>query len=168
MTAKETAFIDVVFDGPPSHKPAGFVEVEDATGKSVRVGEWLDRPDGLVALRLPLQRGTHALREAGPAIENLRNHQRQLDGDGTEVGVSRQALTETLDAFKTVLQAIDDRARIIWEGENVAYSDVMRQATSYASAISAEYPEGAHHVRQFVERFEHRAGLTIPATSQKA
>lgn len=31
-----------------------------------------------------------------PAIENLRTNQRQLDMDGCEVGVSRQAVVETL------------------------------------------------------------------------
>jgi len=31
------------------------------------------------------------------AKEHLRNHQRQLDPDGIEVGVSRQALDEVLD-----------------------------------------------------------------------
>lgn len=31
------------------------------------------------------------------AIENLRNSQRQLDADGCHVGVSRQALDETLE-----------------------------------------------------------------------
>ena len=31
------------------------------------------------------------------AIENLRNSQRQLDADGCHVGVSRQALEETLE-----------------------------------------------------------------------
>ena len=30
----------VVFDGPPSHKAGRFVEVENAQGKSVSVGEW--------------------------------------------------------------------------------------------------------------------------------
>jgi hypothetical protein len=33
------------------------------------------------------------------AIENLRECQRQLDADGCEVGVSRQALDETLTAL---------------------------------------------------------------------
>ena len=31
-----------------------------------------------------------------PAVEHLRHNQRQLDADGTQVGVSRQALDETL------------------------------------------------------------------------
>lgn len=49
--------IDVVFDGPPGPNVDGhhcnFVEVEDpATGQGVRVGTWIDRGDGLWALRL--------------------------------------------------------------------------------------------------------------------
>lgn len=49
--------IDIVFDGPPSHSSGRFVEVEDASGKSIRVGEWIARPDGLWALRLLVVRG---------------------------------------------------------------------------------------------------------------
>jgi hypothetical protein len=43
------------------------------------------------------------------AIENLRECQRQLDADGCEVGVSRQALDETLTALDyavAILRAI--------------------------------------------------------------
>lgn len=47
------AFIDVVFDGPPGPESGRFVEVEDMTGKSVGgVGEWIDRGDGMWALRI--------------------------------------------------------------------------------------------------------------------
>lgn len=35
-----------------------------------------------------------------PAIEQLTNHQRQLDQDGIMVGVSRQALEEVLEWLK--------------------------------------------------------------------
>jgi hypothetical protein len=44
--------IDIVFDGPPGHKAGRFVEVEDADGKSIKVGKWIDRGDGYWALRL--------------------------------------------------------------------------------------------------------------------
>lgn len=44
--------IDVVFDGPPSHESGRFVEVEDLDGRSMSVGEWIDRGDGLWALRI--------------------------------------------------------------------------------------------------------------------
>lgn len=36
----------IVFDGHPSHDGPRFVEVEDATGKSVNIGEWRKREDG--------------------------------------------------------------------------------------------------------------------------
>lgn len=52
-TAKEGEFIDIVFDGPPSHESGRFVEVENPQGASISVGEWIDRGDGFWALRIP-------------------------------------------------------------------------------------------------------------------
>jgi hypothetical protein len=46
-------FIDIVFDGPPSHESGRFVEVENSAGKSINFGEWVKRPDGYWALRIP-------------------------------------------------------------------------------------------------------------------
>lgn len=43
-----------------------------------------------------------------PAIENLRNHQQQLDFDGCMVGVSRQALDELLAIFAPPVQPRDN------------------------------------------------------------
>ncbi len=42
----------IVFDGPPGPKAGRFVEIEDASGKSIKVGEWLEREGGLWALRI--------------------------------------------------------------------------------------------------------------------
>ena len=47
------AFLDIVFDGPPSHESGRFVEVEAPDGRSVNAGEWIDRGNGLWALRIP-------------------------------------------------------------------------------------------------------------------
>jgi hypothetical protein len=47
------SYIDVVFDGPPSRQSGRFVEVENSNGASISVGEWIDRGNGLWALRLP-------------------------------------------------------------------------------------------------------------------
>lgn len=52
--APRSDFIDIVLDGPPGHESGRFVEVENAKGASVSVGEWLDRGNGLWALRIPL------------------------------------------------------------------------------------------------------------------
>jgi hypothetical protein len=46
------SYIDIVFDGPPSHESGRFVEVENAEGRSIHVGEWLQRPDGYWVLRI--------------------------------------------------------------------------------------------------------------------
>jgi colicin import membrane protein len=46
------AWIDIVFDGPPGHESGRFVEVKNAVGASISVGEWLQRPDGFWALRI--------------------------------------------------------------------------------------------------------------------
>jgi len=45
--------IHIVFDGPPSHESGRFVEVEDTQGRSISVGEWHERSDGLWELRIP-------------------------------------------------------------------------------------------------------------------
>jgi hypothetical protein len=47
-------FVDVVFDGPPGPVCGRFVECEGPDGRSVRVGEWIDRGDGFWALRIPV------------------------------------------------------------------------------------------------------------------
>lgn len=52
MRGPDARFIDVVFDGPPSHESGRFVEVEDEQGRSISIGTWIDRGDGLWALRI--------------------------------------------------------------------------------------------------------------------
>lgn len=49
----EVVPVDIVFDGPPGHKAGRFVEVETVDGKSLGVGEWIDRGHGFWALRIP-------------------------------------------------------------------------------------------------------------------
>jgi hypothetical protein len=44
--------IDIVFDGPPGPDPACLIEIEDADGRSIEIGEWIERPDGTWALRI--------------------------------------------------------------------------------------------------------------------
>ena len=44
--------INIIFDGPPDHNAGRFVEVETDDGKSIDAGEWIERPDGLWALRI--------------------------------------------------------------------------------------------------------------------
>lgn len=46
------AYIDIVFDASPGPVSGRFVEVEDPTRKSIRVGKWIERDDGYWVLRL--------------------------------------------------------------------------------------------------------------------
>ena len=48
-----TRTIDIVFDGPPGPVTGRFVEVENEEGKSISVGEWVEREDGYWVLRIP-------------------------------------------------------------------------------------------------------------------
>jgi hypothetical protein len=48
----EKPYFDFVCDGPPGPEAGRFVEVEDATGRSISKGKWVHRPDGYWALRV--------------------------------------------------------------------------------------------------------------------
>lgn len=49
-------YIDVLFDGPPGPESGRFVEVNDPEGKSINAGDWIQREDGLWALRIVILR----------------------------------------------------------------------------------------------------------------
>lgn len=65
----------------------------------------IEESDGLTS---PVVPGSGTPRRDGehPAVANLRACQRQLDFDGIEVGVSRQALDETLALHDELLEAL--------------------------------------------------------------
>lgn len=56
------AYVDVLFDGPPGPESGRFVETEGPDGSSIAAGEWIDRGNGLHALRIPLTAPTLATR----------------------------------------------------------------------------------------------------------
>jgi hypothetical protein len=60
--------INVIFDGPPAHESGRFVEVEDESGASIKVGEWKDRGDGTWALVLSTPEPAQPLRLSDIAL----------------------------------------------------------------------------------------------------
>lgn len=52
--AEQEPHICIVFDGPPGPESGRFVEVETSDGKSIRLGTWRQRSDGLWSLDLPV------------------------------------------------------------------------------------------------------------------
>jgi len=52
MAAVEFKHVDIVFDGPPGPEGNRFIEVEDASGRSIAFGEWIERQDRRWVLRI--------------------------------------------------------------------------------------------------------------------
>jgi hypothetical protein len=59
--------INIVFDGPPGPEGGRFVEIEDAAGRSITLGEWIERDDGLWTLRIGLAEIVDRLGDAAKA-----------------------------------------------------------------------------------------------------
>jgi hypothetical protein len=65
-------YVDIVFDKLPGPDGCRFIEVEDSDGRGISLGEWVERPDGLAALRIPDPRPVERVRDTslddeGPA-----------------------------------------------------------------------------------------------------
>lgn len=76
-------YLDVVFDGPPSHESGRFVEVENLEGFSVGAGEWIDRGNGFWALRLPVLRAALRGEEASDHIADATKMVRSVGDSGS-------------------------------------------------------------------------------------
>jgi hypothetical protein len=82
-----SAYVDIVFDGPPSHESGRFVEVEDATGASINLGEWVKK-GAYWRLRIPDPRV--APPPAGPPAGN----------EGTAMGIAPRDVRDAFDFYK--------------------------------------------------------------------
>ena len=87
-------YIDIVFDGPPSHESGRFVEVEDDSGTSIKFGEWVERPDGYWVLRIP---STTELEARIEAIRGLPEKWRNTDATMIDAEHCLHDLEEALE-----------------------------------------------------------------------
>ncbi|RTL23897.1 MAG: hypothetical protein EKK55_12435 [Rhodocyclaceae bacterium] len=122
-TAVETDTIDIVFDAfPNGEKAPGFVEVEDATGRSIDIGEWLQREDGTIALRLrrmnhlALAEDCERWRQAAEAnLARLDAANERADGaelavqEGSEIIAELQAEIARMEASLTAAREVSDQ-----------------------------------------------------------
>jgi hypothetical protein len=89
-----------------------------------------------------------------PAIANLRSNQRQLDADGCEVGVSRQALDEVL--------AMIDALNVASPADLLSRLDLSGEAAESRLVVMAQSSANYHHWTKAVGHFtaaEVRAAL---------
>ena len=121
MSGHTLAYVDIVFDGPPSHKAGRFVEVENEHGASIKFGEWVRRDDGLWALRIPetaaeLERAksdiaelVEALAKARPALELLATEEARRNRLCAKRGIA--AKTTASDRLQVADAALAKHAR---------------------------------------------------------
>ncbi len=82
------------------------------------------------------------------AIKNLRECQKQLDADGTMVGVSRQALDETLASHADLLEALKEalpfvqdatlESVVIDNGPHLTRADLARMCAAVIAKATGE------------------------------
>jgi len=63
--------INIIFDGPPSHDSGRFVEVETDDGRSINIGEWIERPDEYWALRITELPSDESIELSPPTLGDL-------------------------------------------------------------------------------------------------
>ena len=120
---KECKILDIVFDGPPGPKSGRFVETEDEHGHGVNCGDWIDRGNGLWALRIQARfppcfpttkETTHAAYDAQkrreilrPALELLETIEAAVDRHTTSGGTAQSrpviVAQATIDAIRDLL-----------------------------------------------------------------
>jgi hypothetical protein len=174
MTDK--TFIDIVFDGPPDQNAPRFIEVHNANGRSIHAGEWVKiTVDGV---------GYHALRFYTPEVTqemidrgaialcvesgflNPNEIIATIGGGKTERWKTyRSRAEQVLEAAFTGIRTFDFGHNAAWEGANRAYLDVVIQGRAVANSDRNDIGD-RRAVSAFIERFEARAALAIPATSK--
>lgn len=89
------------------------------------------------------------------AWENLKNCQRQLDADGVEVGVSRQAVDETLQALEAANIELADYAKTVGNlraALSTCQQSLVEQAAARADPTMPRLtPEVVAHLRANAE-----------------
>lgn len=106
------------------------------------------------------------------ALEALENNQRQLDMDGVEVGVSRQALDEVLAAYKAAVERINRATDAEIGGIHRSFAASPSPAASPASPsgvreavrLALEWDENRNYLMPYRVRDKLRASLASDAT----
>lgn len=133
--------IQIRFDGPPEHEAGRFVEVEDAQGASICIGEWRqDGDDWLLvmddprALRAENERLTKDLANRDRILNNVVSWAVEEDSDNIRFGM--QFTEECLQPQIACLTAERDAAlaegAVLREALGLVDSDLLEWHTRYA------------------------------------
>jgi hypothetical protein len=113
-------YINIMFDGSPSHQSARFVEIQDAAGKSIQFGKLVQRAGGFWALRFnvskprgpltPEQRKVNAAYQkkwlaANPRIMTPEQRKAKAASDARRLAANPLVLTSEQRKAKAVYDA---------------------------------------------------------------
>ncbi|AEQ20955.1 hypothetical protein E3_0420 [Rhodococcus phage E3] len=106
-------YIDIVFDGPPTHESGRFIEVEDETGASISFGEWVDRGDGTWALRIAGSEAERGVEDDEPERPGDDYYHAERDGVGNiRLNRGRGMLVAHANHTRADVQGWFDRSKI--------------------------------------------------------
>lgn len=99
-------YIDIVFDGPPSHEAGRFVEVENEQGQSINAGEWIapgeDSDFPLWRLRINTERGMSSMAERIHNISTSKGFKEpDLDNLPEKLMLSVSELAEAMEEHRS-------------------------------------------------------------------
>jgi len=140
-----TDYIDIVFDGPPSHESGRFVEVEDSSGASIHAGEWVDAPP-FWRLRMPDPRRIAALKaENERLIQELED---AADGRAVERHRMEAEIAKLRERLRSA-EAVVDAARYLagFEDDETATQPPSKRSVNLCAVAIQNYDntkEGDH------------------------
>lgn len=123
-----TQHYDIVFDGPPAHVSGRFVETENDQGASISIGTWVEREDGLWALRIPAQQTIYTVlaerAEGPPFVLAFRDLDDLCDRLVDEFGESDRQYRYTpddrgVDGLIQTLLEDDSSTQITWDSHTL-------------------------------------------------
>jgi hypothetical protein len=129
--------IDIVFDGPPSHESGRFVEVEDADGKSINLGEWVHRPDGYWVLRIQREALAAPDDVVGEIVAFIDAYTEQRDRDMSNPAISTSDAVHISAAISAARYLRDAIASRFGSGDGWNYD--MESAPRDGTAVDLWY-----------------------------
>ena len=149
----KTGFIDIVFDGPPSHESGRFVEVEDSEKCSINIGEWVQDegfwrlriadPRLIAQLEAELTEAQTEISEQAAIIGKSIDESDKFAMEKRAVEVDQDRLVASLEFERTVRKKAEEATRVAEERHQAARKVAAREAHNHCEASDrAERAEG--------------------------
>lgn len=141
-----SGYVDVVFDGPPSHESGRFVECENEHGEGISAGEWIDCGD-LWRLRIPSDAALRA--ENRTLLEQLEAAKIKVTKEKKRLGDFASKIIEAIDPDR-VASLCESRECAGCDGEkHFVCDDYLARARKCVVDLVAELDAGRRERDEF-------------------